>query len=499
MERFRTAVAEHKVYLEQYVLDETPLRSMWVHHTLAQRLRRDDVLVFDGGDYAYYGRAYLPALAPRSWYYLPNLGMLGQAVPMSIAAKVARPDSRVFCITGDGAFGFNAMEVDTAVRHGLKVVFLVGNDAAWGIDKNLQVGLYGKAVITGPRAVALRPRRAGAGRLRRTGRAPRGARPRARPRAGGRRSRAAEHPRAEPDQPARAGRRGQPPVRRRAVSRLVVYGAGAIGGQIAVRLANAGLDPLVVEPWDAQREAIQVGGLTMQTEGGGEEHAAPSTIAPHELTEQVGLLFLCVKSYDTMEALAVVKPWLADDGLLVSMQNSINEEWIAPEVGAARTVGGVILVNGSFLEPGRVQASGSVSRASASAALPGVYVGEYGAPAGANARRVADALANVWPAEAVDDLLHERWSKMVNNTMLNPVSAVGGMRSAELLANADARRIAVRLAAETMRVAEAEGPSARAHHGRLRRSGRLRQRGGESRTRSSGGWRRAPRTSGRAR
>ncbi|MXW30020.1 MAG: thiamine pyrophosphate-binding protein [Chloroflexi bacterium] len=148
VERFRTAVAEHKVYLEQYVLDETPLRSMWVHHTLAQRLRRDDVLVFDGGDYAYYGRAYLPALAPRSWYYLPNLGMLGQAVPMAIAAKVARPESRVFCITGDGAFGFNAMEVDTAVRHGLKVVFLVGNDAAWGIDKNLQVGLYGKAVIT---------------------------------------------------------------------------------------------------------------------------------------------------------------------------------------------------------------------------------------------------------------------------------------------------------------------------------------------------------------
>ena len=148
VERFRTAVAEHKVYLEQYVLDETPLRSMWVHHTLAQRLRRDDVLVFDGGDYAYYGRAYLPALAPRSWYYLPNLGMLGQAVPMSIAAKVARPESRVFCITGDGAFGFNAMEVDTAVRHGLKVVFLVGNDAAWGIDKNLQEGLYGKAVIT---------------------------------------------------------------------------------------------------------------------------------------------------------------------------------------------------------------------------------------------------------------------------------------------------------------------------------------------------------------
>lgn len=148
VERFRSAVAEQRERLEAHIAEETPLRSMFVHRALAQRLRRDDVLVFDGGDYAYYGRAHLPALAPRGWHYLPNLGMLGQSVPMAIAAKLARPESRAFCIVGDGAFGFNAMELDTAVRHGLKVVFLVGNDAAWGIDKNLQLGLYGKAVVT---------------------------------------------------------------------------------------------------------------------------------------------------------------------------------------------------------------------------------------------------------------------------------------------------------------------------------------------------------------
>ena len=283
------------------------------------------------------------------------------------------------------------------------------------------------------------------------------------------------------------------------MSRLVIYGAGAIGGQITVRLANAGLDPLVVEPWDAQREAIQSRGLTMQTEDGGEEHASPSTIAPHELAEEIELLFLCVKSYDTMEALAVIKPWLADDSLLVSMQNSINEEWIAPEVGAARTVGCVILVNGSFLEPGRVQAAGSVSRASAAATLPGVYVGEYGIPAGTSARRVAAVLGHVWPAEPVDDLLHERWSKMVNNTMLNPVSAVGGMRSAELLANADARRIA-RCGSRRRRCAwrRRKGIRSRGSWATTRRRTSTPTPLG-SRTWSSGGWRRAARTSGRAR
>jgi acetolactate synthase-1/2/3 large subunit len=148
LQRFRDATAEQSERMAAFATDEVPLRSMFVHATLAKVLRPDDVLVFDGGDYAYYGRATLPARSPRSWYYLPNLGMLGSAVPVAIAAKLAKPESRVFCITGDGAFGFQAMELDTAVRHGLNVVFLLGNDAAWGIDKNLQIGLYGKAVVT---------------------------------------------------------------------------------------------------------------------------------------------------------------------------------------------------------------------------------------------------------------------------------------------------------------------------------------------------------------
>lgn len=238
---------------------------------------------------------------------------------------------------------------------------------------------------------------------------------------------------------------------------IVVYGAGAIGGQIAVRLGAAGLNPTVVEPWSVQREAMQAKGLTVHAQSGEVEHAKPMTISPAELSGQVELVFLCVKSYDTPEAMRVLAPRLAPAGLVVSMQNSINEEWIAPVIGAERVMGGVILINGSFLEPGHVQASSSVSRATASRELPAVYVGEFASSLTSRAERVADVLSHVWPSVPISDLLHERWSKMVNNTMLNPVSAVGGLKSSELLANEDARKIAVRIAAEVMRVAEAEG------------------------------------------
>ncbi|MBI1994564.1 MAG: hypothetical protein HYS67_09210, partial [Deltaproteobacteria bacterium] len=66
----------------------------------------------------------------------------------AIAAKLAYPDSRVIVITGDGSFGFNGMEFDTAVRHKLNIVAILGNDSAWGIDRQIQLGLYGRPVAT---------------------------------------------------------------------------------------------------------------------------------------------------------------------------------------------------------------------------------------------------------------------------------------------------------------------------------------------------------------
>jgi acetolactate synthase-1/2/3 large subunit len=135
-------------WLETLAADEVPMHAMRVHKVLESFLRPDDILVFDGGDYCHFGRAFHPARSPRSWLYVSSLGMLGVGVPMALAARVAHPDRRVFLLTGDGGFGFNAMEYDTAVRHGLDIVGILGNDSAWGIDRQIQLGVYGKPVAT---------------------------------------------------------------------------------------------------------------------------------------------------------------------------------------------------------------------------------------------------------------------------------------------------------------------------------------------------------------
>ncbi|HXV81123.1 MAG TPA: thiamine pyrophosphate-binding protein [Candidatus Binatia bacterium] len=148
LEELREARAAQSVWTEKLARHESPMHALFVHKTLMSILRPDDCLVFDGGDFCHFGRSLLPALKPKRWFYVSSLGMLGSSVPTALAAKVAYPDSRVIVLTGDGAFGFNGMEFDTAVRHRLNIVSILGNDSAWGIDRQIQLGLYGRPVAT---------------------------------------------------------------------------------------------------------------------------------------------------------------------------------------------------------------------------------------------------------------------------------------------------------------------------------------------------------------
>jgi acetolactate synthase I/II/III large subunit len=148
LEELRAAQSAQAEWAENLARPQTPMHALFVHKTIKSILRPDDCLVFDGGDFCHFGRSHLPALKPKRWFNVSSLGMLGSSLPTALAAKIAYPDSRVFMLSGDGAFGFNGMEFDTAVRHKLNIVALLGNDAAWGIDRQIQLGLYGRAVAT---------------------------------------------------------------------------------------------------------------------------------------------------------------------------------------------------------------------------------------------------------------------------------------------------------------------------------------------------------------
>lgn len=100
------------------------------------------VLVADGGEFGQWSQATLAA--PHRIINGPA-GSIGAALPFAAAAKLALPGSNVVAMLGDGTFGFHASEIDTAVRCGLAFVAVVGNDACWNAEYQIQLRSYGAA------------------------------------------------------------------------------------------------------------------------------------------------------------------------------------------------------------------------------------------------------------------------------------------------------------------------------------------------------------------
>lgn len=135
--------------LQDIAQDESqPMHPAAFYAELQKHLPRETFYAWDGGDFAHWGRASIPALHAGGWLRLGPLGTIGSAFPNGLAMKMTHPDRPVAVITGDGSLGFYIAEMDTAVRHKLPVVIIVGNDAGWGLERELQ------SALTGPETVA---------------------------------------------------------------------------------------------------------------------------------------------------------------------------------------------------------------------------------------------------------------------------------------------------------------------------------------------------------
>lgn len=104
------------------------------------------VMVCDGGEFGQWAQATLDA--PHRVLNGPS-GSIGSALPMAIAARLAVPDAPVIAFTGDGAVGFHIAEIDTALRYSLPFVAVIGNDARWNAEHQIQLAQYGRDRLIG--------------------------------------------------------------------------------------------------------------------------------------------------------------------------------------------------------------------------------------------------------------------------------------------------------------------------------------------------------------
>ncbi|MFZ5570955.1 MAG: thiamine pyrophosphate-binding protein [Thermodesulfobacteriota bacterium] len=126
--------------LEKRSTPSDPIHPIRLVARIMEVFGQDAFYVADGGDTSYYGLAGFMSRHP-SGVQVPAgalLGCLGTGIPFAIAAKLAHPDKPVVVLNGDGSFGFNSMEFDTAVRHNIPIICVVNNDCAWGMIKHSQ-------------------------------------------------------------------------------------------------------------------------------------------------------------------------------------------------------------------------------------------------------------------------------------------------------------------------------------------------------------------------
>src|SRR6202162_1047112 len=243
-------------------------------------------------------------------------------------------------------------------------------------------------------------------------------------------------------------------------TRIVVVGAGAIGGYTGGNLAHNGFDVTIVDPWPEHVEAIRKDGLSL--EGITPEESVLAHPKSLHLTKlqhlakerPIDIAFISVKSYDTEWAATMIRQYLAPTGYVVSLQNCINEERIAGIVGWGKTVGAIAaILSAELYAPGKIRRTGSKNP-------PGHEVYRVGEVHGRMTRRIEELgamIRTIDTCKVTDNLWGERWSKLCVNGMHNGVSAASGLSGNAMRQDQRIRSVIVKLGGEAVRIGQALG------------------------------------------
>ncbi len=241
--------------------------------------------------------------------------------------------------------------------------------------------------------------------------------------------------------------------------RIVMVGTGALGGYIGGNLAHQGFDVTFIDMWPQNLEAIRTRGLDLDGVTAEEKFTVKTAQTLHlDAIQELGkgkpvdIAFVSVKSYDTERVTKAVKPYLAPDGYVVSLQNCINEDTIAAIVGADKTLGVIAsIISVELYEAGRIR-----RMAAKGGDKHTVFrIGEVNGGVTDRVNELVSMFSLIDSTKATTNLFGERWSKLIQNSMRNGIAAATGLTSGECDKNEAPRRFAIKLGGEGVRVAQA--------------------------------------------
>src|ERR1700730_3540935 len=225
-------------------------------------------------------------------------------------------------------------------------------------------------------------------------------------------------------------------------------------------MVQAGEDVTFIDFWPEHVEHMKQHGLTITHIREVEPFTVPVRALHVTELQQISkekpfdIAFVCVKSYDTAWATMMIKQYLAPDGYVVSLQNCINEPVVASVVGEDRTLGSIASsITVELTGPGEVFRAAGKSGESHTV----FRVGQPNGKITDRVKQVRDLVALSDSAKVTDNLMGERWSKLVINGMGNGMSACTGMKSRDSIASETHRHFMAKLGSEIIRLGQAKG------------------------------------------
>lgn len=236
--------------------------------------------------------------------------------------------------------------------------------------------------------------------------------------------------------------------------KLLIWGAGAMGGTIGAYLVRAGHDVTFVDQVAEHVAVINVSGLHISGPVDTFNVRAPA-LTPDEISGVYHTILLCVKAHHTRDALSALSPHVASDGYVVSIQNGLNELEIANVIGAERTIGAFVNFGADYIEPGHIH------RGNRAAVVLGELDGRTTDRLLALHRTMLDfdgraiITSNIWGY---------LWGKLAYGAQLF-ATALTNDSIADALARPAFRDVYIELAREVMAVAHARGISPEGFNG----------------------------------
>jgi len=235
-------------------------------------------------------------------------------------------------------------------------------------------------------------------------------------------------------------------------NKIAVLGTGGTGSVIGGMLTKGGCDVALIDQWPAHVEAMKNNGLEVVIR---EEVFKVPVRAYHlcevaTLHQKFDLIFLACKSYDSLWMVQLIKPYLKPDGVLVSAQNSLNDEWIAPLIGYTRDIGCVLTMSSEVFNPGRVNRNTPMDQTT-------FTIGELHGRITPRLKKLQEVLSLAGKTEVTTNILGRKWAKTVFNSMVGPLCGLGGVRPHQLTETPERLRVGLKLGQEAIQVGQTLG------------------------------------------